>query len=57
VINRQYHHGVAFQAHPFLVFPDAPLLVGALERHPNDVAEILLGDCDLAFPRAISGSL
>ena len=27
LIGRQYHHGVALQAHPFLVFPDAQLVL------------------------------
>src|SRR5271170_2357596 len=52
VIDRQDHHGVALQAHPFLVFPDAQLLVDAFARHPDDVAEIFLGDRDLAFPHS-----
>jgi hypothetical protein len=29
LIGCQYHHGVALEAHPFLVFPDAQLLVDA----------------------------
>jgi hypothetical protein len=49
LIGRQYHHGVALEAHPFLVFPDAQLLVDAFAGHPDDVAEVPLGDGDLAL--------
>src|SRR5580704_8765297 len=51
-IERQYHHGVALEAHPFLVFPDAQLLVDAFARHSDEVAEILLGDRNLALAHA-----
>ena len=51
-IGREDHHGVALEAHPLLVFQQPQLLVGALARHPDDVAEVLLGDRNPALVRA-----